>query len=80
MTNVGLDHGVHRHRPPRALSDPQVKALLMEAEVEVVTVGGRNMGNGGGSGGGRGGDKGNNSDSNGGGTENNLGLLWLMVG
>ncbi len=51
----------------------------MEAEMEAVTVGDRNIGDGGGSGGGSGGNENNRGSSNGRGTENNLGLLWLMV-
>jgi hypothetical protein len=81
MTNDGLDHGAHRHRPPLAPPDLQVKASLMEAEAEAVTVGNGNMGDGGSSGGGSGGDKDNcGGNRDGGGTENNLGLIWLMVG
>jgi hypothetical protein len=52
----------------------------MEEEAEAVTVGDGNTGNGGGGSGGSGGDKDNGGDSDGRGTENNLDLLWLMVG
>ncbi len=48
--------------------------------MEAVTVGDGSMGNGVGGGGDRGGDRDNGGNSNGEGTENNLGLLWLMVG
>jgi hypothetical protein len=78
MTNNGLDHGAHHHCPLLAPPDLQEKALLME--VEAVTVGNRNMGYGGGGSGGSGGDNNNGGNSDGGGTENKLGLLWLMVG
>jgi hypothetical protein len=52
----------------------------MEAEAEPVTVGDGNTGNNGGGGGSSGGNEDNHGNSNGGGTENNLALLWLMVG
>ncbi len=74
-TNNGLDHGAHRHCPPLEPPDLQVKALLIEAQSEAVTIHNGNMGNGGGSGDGSGGDKDNGGNSNGGGTEKNLGLL-----
>jgi hypothetical protein len=60
--------------------DLQVKVSLMEAEAEAVTVGNRNTGDGGGGGSGSGGDADNGSKCNSGSTENNLGLLWLLVG
>jgi hypothetical protein len=44
MTNNGLDHGAHRHRPPLALPNLQVKAAAMEAEVEAVNDGNGNRG------------------------------------
>ncbi len=56
MTIDGLVQGAYRHRPPLAPPDLQVKAAVMEAEVEAVTVGNGNMGSSSGSGGGSGGD------------------------
>jgi hypothetical protein len=45
-TNDKLDHGTHRHHPPLALPNLQVKAAAMEAEVEAVNDGNRNRGGG----------------------------------
>jgi hypothetical protein len=39
MTNDGLDHGAYRHPPPLVLLDLQVKALVIEVEVEAVKIG-----------------------------------------
>jgi hypothetical protein len=68
MTNnqQQTDHGAHHHCPPMVLPDLQTKAVVMEAEVEAVTVGNGNTG-----GSGSGGAKDNDGNSDGRGTDKN---------
>jgi hypothetical protein len=55
--------------------DLKVKAAVMEAEAEAVTVGDGNIGGGSGGGGSSGDNKDKRNDSNGGGTDNNQQLI-----
>jgi hypothetical protein len=66
MANNRLDHGAHRHRPPLAPSDLQVKEAVIVAKAEAVTVGYATTGCGGGGSGSSGGNKNNSGNSNGG--------------